>query len=120
MFICVYHLHFFLHSSPRCSQITDFASDTWDAFDYTWSPGAYIAEFEGTSMQVLTTNEGCMANFHPGLINMAMNDVTYKPLLDRGTDPGAGAFSDYWNFSFRSDQAMMAGDEVFISYGESW
>lgn len=49
-----------------------------------------------------------------------MNDVTYKPMLDRRVDPGAGAFSDYWDFSFRSNHKIEAGEEIFISYGESW
>lgn len=61
-----------------------------------------------------------MANFHPGLVNMGMNDATYKPLLDRTKDPGAGAFSDYRDYSFKSQHKLEAGDEIFISYGESW
>ena len=50
-----------------------------------------------------------MSNFHPGLVNMGFNSITHKPLLDRRKDPGAGAFSDYWNFAFKSEYSLDAG-----------
>lgn len=113
---------FLFFQGPRIPilPITDFKAATWDAYDYTWAPGAYLSEFEANSVQVLTPNEGCLSNFHPGLVNMAMNDVTYKPVLDRRIDPGAGAFSDYRDYSFKSEYRLEAGREIFISYGENW
>lgn len=95
----------------------------WDASDYVWSSSNYYAEFESGiegSSSVLAINEGCMANFHPGLVNFESDMPTYEPVLDRRTDPGAGAFSDYVKFSFRSLHEVKAGDEAFISYGEHW
>lgn len=80
----------------------------------------FLAEFEGEDVRVVTPNAGCMSNFHPGLVNMDLNEVTHKPILDRSVDPGAGAFSDYWDFSFRSHYRIEAGEEIFISYGENW
>ena len=93
-------------------------TDHWDANDYTWSSSNFHAEFETTSQgssQILVVNEGCMANFHPGLVNVAISDVTYEPALDRRKDPGAGAFSDYLGASFSSLYEVEAGREVFIS-----
>ena len=99
------------------------SKDRWDADDYTWDASGYDAEYEtnsqGTS-SVLVVNEGCMANFHPGLVNFDTGNVIFYPVLDRRYDPGAGAFSDYVNFSFQSRHAVEAGEEAFISYGEMW
>eukprot|EP00560_Eucampia_antarctica_P004260 CAMPEP_0197838076 /NCGR_PEP_ID=MMETSP1437-20131217/34196_1 /TAXON_ID=49252 ORGANISM="Eucampia antarctica, Strain CCMP1452" /NCGR_SAMPLE_ID=MMETSP1437 /ASSEMBLY_ACC=CAM_ASM_001096 /LENGTH=655 /DNA_ID=CAMNT_0043445605 /DNA_START=42 /DNA_END=2006 /DNA_ORIENTATION=- len=95
----------------------------WDADDYTWDAGGYDAEYEtdsSGSSSVLVVNEGCMANFHPGLVNFQTGTLSYTPLLDRRKDPGAGAFSDYVDFSFESMHEVKAGEEVFISYGETW
>jgi len=33
---------------------------------------------------------------------------------------GAGAFSDYHSNYFQTTEAVFAGDEIFISYGEAW
>uniref|UniRef100_A0A7S4JNF3 SET domain-containing protein n=1 Tax=Odontella aurita TaxID=265563 RepID=A0A7S4JNF3_9STRA len=97
--------------------------EQWDANDYTWSSSNFQAEYEADSAgssQILAVNEGMMANFHPGLVNAEISDAIYDPILDRRRDPGAGAFSDYADVSYRSLHELKAGEEVFISYGEHW
>lgn len=95
----------------------------WDAADYTWSSSSFESEFEtgstGTN-QVKAINAGSLANFHPGLVNYRTGDAHFNPILDRRSDAGAGAFSDYTGFSFTSHYEVGKGEEVYISYGESW
>lgn len=95
----------------------------WDAADYTWASSSFETEFEtgpeGTN-QIQSVNAGSLANFHPGLVNYRTGDAHFNPILDRRSDPGAGAFSDYTGFSFTSRYEVGKGEEVYISYGESW
>lgn len=103
------------------SDITD--REHWDAADYTWASSSFETEFEtgskGTN-QIQSVNAGSLANFHPGLVNYVTGDARYNPILDRRSDPGAGSFSDYRGFSFTSRYEVRKGEEVYISYGESW
>ena len=95
----------------------------WDAADYTWSSSSFETEFETGpegSNQIQSVNAGSLANFHPGLVNYRTGDAQYNPILDRRSDPGAGSFSDYTGFSFNSRYEVGKGEEVYISYGESW
>ena len=95
----------------------------WDAADYTWASSSFETEFETGpegANQIQSINAGSLANFHPGLVNYRTGDAHFNPILDRRSDPGAGAFSDYTGFSFTSHYEVGKGEEVYISYGESW
>jgi len=104
--------------------VVDFpAGVAWDARDYVWFGNTYETEYEAGSqghVDVMVVNHGALANFHPGLVNFHPGKTFFSPLLDLRIDPGAGAFSDYADFSFLSQHEVKAGEEVFISYGESW
>mmetsp|Transcript_8667 Transcript_8667/g.19052 ORF Transcript_8667/g.19052 Transcript_8667/m.19052 type:complete len:513 (-) Transcript_8667:185-1723(-) len=69
---------------------------------------------------VLAAGLGMMCNFHSGLVNAAGPYPVSQATLDKYNDPGAGAFSDYHSFAFENEEPLDAGDEIFISYGESW
>lgn len=104
--------------------VTD-KSIRWDAHDYTWEGSAYGAEFESTKLgkldtQILAPDIGMMGNFHPGLVNSYLAPTYFQPLLDRTSDPGAGASSDYFQHTFLANRDIQAGTEIFISYGEPW
>jgi len=40
--------------------------------------------------------------------------------LHRSKDPGAGAFSQWWNRTTTASHDIQAGSEFFVSYGEPW
>ena len=41
-------------------------------------------------------------------------------MVDRYSDPGAGAFSYHGGYEFEATRDIMAGDEIFADYGEQW
>jgi len=96
----------------------------WDGGDYIWGARSYRCEYETDwkeiSTVVLAVNDGALANFHPGLVNEFLVPSKWDPILDRCTDSGAGAFSDYVHYSFKSAFQLDAGEELFVSYGEQW
>lgn len=65
-------------------------------------------------------NYGSLSNSHSGINNLRFAPPIFDPILDRRSDPGAGAFSDYIDFGFQSDEPVAGGDELFVSYGENW
>lgn len=44
----------------------------------------------------------------------------YNPMIDRRSNPGAGAFCPYYEGPFVSDYPVAAGEELFVTYGERW
>lgn len=68
----------------------------------------------------LSVDKRALGNFHTGLVNMNMGTKRNSPLLDRRKDPGAGAITDLDDSYFQSSYPIMAGEELFISYGEHW
>ena len=69
----------------------------------------------------MIVNYGCLANAHGSIRNIGVvTEPEYRPTLDRRTDPGAGAFSDFEDVRFYSLHPISAGDELFLSYGPNW
>jgi SET domain len=100
----------------------------WNGNDYVWNSESYFAEYESSRQgeenilrtTVLGVHEGALANSHLGLVNEYLQSPTFDPVLDRCKDPGAGAFSDYVRYSFKSEYALQIGQELFVSYGDAW
>ena len=91
----------------------------WDAADYTWASSSFETEFETGpegANQIQSINDGSLANFHPGLVNYRTGDAHFNPILDRRSDPGAGAFSDYTGFSFTSRYMKLGKEKKFTSH----
>lgn len=101
-------------------------AEKWAGTDYTWVGRSYTTEFESAgaatpfSTDVLAVNDGALANSHQGLVNEYLEPSRFHPVLDRCKDPGAGAFSDYIHYSFKSSFAVGSGEELFVDYGENW
>lgn len=98
-------------------------NNAWGVGDYMWGSEGSVAEYETCSKSftdLLGANEGTLTNFHPGLVNLVVDYPHFDPVLERYTDPGAGAFSDYSGMAYRSDEKLQAGQELFVSYGERW
>lgn len=101
-------------------------SPRWSGMDYIWHGKSFFTEFETAvasapyDTNVLAVNDGALANSHQGLVNERLESSRFHPALDRCKDPGAGAFSDYIHYSFKSSFALGAGEELFVDYGESW
>jgi hypothetical protein len=99
----------------------------WNGGDYVWRGSTYYAEYESGGAKddfwvtdVLAVDSGALANSHLGLVNEDLAPPRFDPVLDRCTDPGAGAFSDYVHHTFTSRYELGAGEELFVSYGDAW
>jgi hypothetical protein len=92
----------------------------WIINDYVWEGRVYSGEYEIGKDRHTEALGASLANFHPGILNMDLRRPTFNPLLDACKDPGAGASTDYEGCAFRSSQALSAGEELFISYGDAW
>lgn len=106
--------------------ITTTSLNTWPGKDYVWSSQSFkeaAGEDVSTHMSSFIAGLfGALANAHTGITNMKMasDSSTSTHLLDRASDPGAGAYSSFCSFNFRSAYAVKAGEELFVSYGEEW
>lgn len=95
----------------------------WMGSDYSWSSSMFNIGYEGYpdyDIIMLSGLAGGFANAHTGITNLISEKARNEPILDRRTDPGAGAFSDILGFHFTSQHRIAAGEELFISYGEQW
>ena len=113
-------------SMPVIPVFLDFERE-WNGADYVWDAAKYNAEYESAGApgelsitNVLAVNDGALANSHRGLINEDVEPSVFDPALDRCKDPGAGAFSDYVHYAFKSQFALGQGEELFVDYGETW
>lgn len=97
--------------------------EPWVGQDYVWN-GFNASVYEGwpklPSITFLAGVMGAMANCHSGINNLEIDVGEWSPALDGVQDYGAGAFSDYVNSGFRSKYPIAAGEELFVSYGETW
>eukprot|EP00588_Corethron_pennatum_P015139 CAMPEP_0194269234 /NCGR_PEP_ID=MMETSP0169-20130528/3417_1 /TAXON_ID=218684 /ORGANISM="Corethron pennatum, Strain L29A3" /LENGTH=571 /DNA_ID=CAMNT_0039010807 /DNA_START=100 /DNA_END=1815 /DNA_ORIENTATION=- len=94
----------------------------WD--NYQFEPHEHLAEYEGTkemNIGILGFGVAIKSNFFPGSVNAAtfVPEHNFYKSLDGQKDPGAGAFSDYYE-KVQNTKLLSAGDEIFISYGEGW
>lgn len=96
----------------------------WPGIEYVWVgfafPPADIEGWPSTSVSMLAVLFGALANSHTGITNLYRDSGVWAPTLDRTQDVGAGAFSDYFNYGFRTEYPVGAGEELFVSYGEHW
>jgi hypothetical protein len=94
----------------------------WVGHNYVWYGNMFDAENDGhpLGMAMIAPLFGAMSNSHAGIANLVQNPGTWDPVLDRTLDPGAGAISDYLDYSFKSSYPVSAGEELFISYGDNW
>ncbi|KAG7370513.1 SET methyltransferase domain containing protein [Nitzschia inconspicua] len=98
-------------------------NERWVGKDYVWNGETFEFSHDGyPDFAVMVVNGlfGALANFHTGLVNMVLQGERMHPTLDRRFDPGAGAFSDMAVSTFKSLHPVLAGEELFVSYGENW
>lgn len=96
----------------------------WPMQDYSWEGSMFNAAtweaFPEFSTSMAAFLFGSMANAHAGINNLNLDTGQWLPMLDARTEYGAGAFTDYYNSGFTTKYAVSAGEELFVSYGESW
>jgi hypothetical protein len=93
----------------------------WPGTEYVWQSFGLPENQECPS--VLRGLFGAIANSHTGITNMItppQYDSTYDPIVDRRFNPGAGAFTPYFENHFVSAYPVKAGEELFVTYGEHW
>jgi hypothetical protein len=92
----------------------------WD--DYTWTAHSLYYDHEGVNDVVgASPGFGSVANSMLDLQNVDEGvPETDWAGLQRSRDPGAGAFSPYYNRISTAKTPISAGDELFVSYGENW
>lgn len=98
---------------------------------YTWMPfnidqAQFLGSRSGAQVHVGIPGIGSCANAHHAQQgqNIRMRDgktTTHKMgTMDRTTDAGTGAMSDFYNVHFEARKHIAAGSELFISYGPKW
>uniref|UniRef100_A0A7S3VA69 SET domain-containing protein n=1 Tax=Chaetoceros debilis TaxID=122233 RepID=A0A7S3VA69_9STRA len=97
----------------------------WHHGNYVWSGESGIMSMSARECDSVTENVmtfGSMANYHPALHNIV--PVSTQPyddtILDRYSDPGAGAISYHAGQVFGATRDIRAGEELFCDYGEGW
>eukprot|EP00980_Cylindrotheca_fusiformis_P022172 scaffold9072_cov106-Cylindrotheca_fusiformis.AAC.5 len=94
---------------------------SWPGTEYVWQSHGLPENLE--CPEVLRGLFGAIANSHTGITNMISPpryDPVYDPIVDRRFDPGAGAFTPYFDNHFLSAYPVKAGEELFVTYGEHW
>jgi hypothetical protein len=107
---------------PAMPALRGSGAPQWQGSEYVWSGDVFGADYESFPYfytPIIAGLFGALANGHTGITNMVQTRGGYDPILDRRTDPGAGAFSDY-DCGFQSAYPVAAGEELFVSYGEQW
>lgn len=94
----------------------------WD--EYTWNAESLQMDHEAYGLvNVASPGFGAAANSFLGIYNVEEYvPVPYdeKATLHRSKDPGLGGFSMYGDRVSVARQDISAGQEFFVSYGESW
>lgn len=93
--------------------------------DYYWESyyHASNAFLEAESVKILVNDFGAMANHHAlhenvGHQNIVFNEPEDKE-LDRFHSPSAGAYT-YYSREFFTSKDVVAGEELFVNYGDDW
>lgn len=83
--------------------------------DYFWSGAAMgmLTETDTDDVEALCFGLDCVVNCHLPLVNVAKAMPRYDDRLHRSVDPGAGAFSPYYNGSNTVTRDIPAGGEIF-------
>jgi len=93
----------------------------WD--EYTWDGRGMFMDFEGyhSKLSAASPGFGAAVNCYMDLVNIKESvPLNSNTGLHRSKDPGAGAFSTYWNRQSIATTSIKPGHELFASYGESW
>ncbi|KAI2496277.1 hypothetical protein MHU86_18234 [Fragilaria crotonensis] len=89
--------------------------------NYMWSGDVTGGIHEGHVVYSVLPGVGSLANGHPVEWNMVMGATQIDEAGVRRTEsPGAGAFTQYHNFSFYSHRDLSAGQELMVNYGHGW
>jgi len=93
--------------------------------EYSWTGVEIGMALEGTDAHEHATafapGLDAATNCHLGVINVGRNHAQYDSSgLHRSRDPGAGAFSPYFNLTTFATKPIPAGGELFKFYGDQW
>ena len=89
--------------------------------NYMWSGDVTGGIHEGYVVYSVLPGVGSLANGHPVEWNMVMGATQIDEAgVRRSESPGAGAFTQYHDFSFYSHQDISAGQELMVNYGRGW
>ena len=93
----------------------------WGHYDYFWEPWSE-SKVEAIEASTVVMTLGSMANSHLYLRNIQPSgENEYNDaVLDRGKDPGAGAFSYHGVFNFAATRDIEVGKEIYASYVKTW
>jgi len=78
--------------------------------------------YEAESVFEVSFNLGAFPNYHPYLHNMELvphENAFDDSLVNRSSNPGAGAFSEYMGKSVLANRDLKAGEELFLNYGNA-
>jgi len=98
----------------------DIEHTDWLHHAYFWGSSGLL-EFECASAHESLVTFGAQCNYHTYLMNVQGSFIGYDDeVVDRFVHPSAGAFSYHKGQQFSATRTIMAGEELFADYGESW
>ena len=116
------------HVGDMCIPIVDISVNTrgtdfeflWD--QYTWNSNALGMDQEGThEVNVASPGFGSAANSFLPIVNVEEGEPRRDFAgLHRSKDPGAGAFTPYYDRGSSAERDIEAGEEFYVSYGSQW
>lgn len=90
--------------------------------EYTWSARSLGMNYaDNVGVEAASPGFGSAANCFIDLINVdELNPQFDMTGLHRSKDPGAAAFSPYYNRKSKTRRDIQAGAELFVGYGDHW
>ena len=89
--------------------------------DYLWDPREVGQQYEGQAVISVLPGVGMLANGHANYSLLHGPEPTVSNAgVTRDANPVAGSFTLYHNLSFHLQRSVSVGEELLVTYGESW
>ena len=91
----------------------------WIMDSYHWTAIVTHALFDAQQLYTFMPGIGMLANSYAGLLNVDHQGAGTRERLPRST-PSAGALTHYQQVAFAAKRDIVAGEELFVEYGDDW
>jgi len=88
--------------------------------EHTVSPKTVGGDMEGYGVGTILPGITNLINYHSVLHNVVIGGATQDSILDRYSDPGAGAFTSYHDTPVYATRPIKKGEELFLRVGNDW
>lgn len=108
--------------NPKGERDTEDVSFLWT--EYTWNADYFgMSRMGMDAVEVASAGFGAAANSFMDFVNVKEEDnakYTVPDSIHRSKDPEAGAFTYHHSRGSSAQDHILAGQELFVSYGDKW